>query len=81
MFLLFATEREAGARTTFVVHLEFVALGALGALGNYIGRGSPGSRSLFAGVGHGCPRFSFWSYSAFYPVHPMHMALDLRILV
>ena len=31
--MLFGTVREAGARTTFVVHLEFVALGALGALG------------------------------------------------
>ena len=36
MFLLFGTEREAGARTTFVVHWEFVALGALGALGAFV---------------------------------------------
>ena len=32
MVLLFGTDREAGVRTTFVVHWEFVALGALAAL-------------------------------------------------
>ena len=39
MFLLFGTEREAGARTTFVVHWEFVALGALGAFVQQISGG------------------------------------------